>query len=326
MNIGTALVAGLLLTPLAAAGNHAPASSVIAFTAWQALAVDKLATMPDADAQVTAAALARLSPDGSKSIQLIDRALAIAPHAADIGLLDVAVCGMQSGCDVLNRETSQRRIDPGNGAAWMATLHDASARGDKTRVNAILANMAQAKRFDTYFTPLGRRFISALKRVSIPQDSQGDTPEARRQAQAMAMVAALAIPALQDVLHACKPDAPISADRRNACRGIAASMQRGDTMIANLVGLRLQEWTARDAADRAQALAQRRLLQWRMAQLNAISGTPALSPTSQMASTLKYDREIDGVDAMLANADKPLDPPADWQPPQPKGSHPPSSP
>ncbi|OOG37076.1 hypothetical protein [Rhodanobacter sp. C05] len=332
---GSILAAGLLAGSFALA-NTTPqrpgpqSDSTAAGTTWRIGAVKSLSALQDADALITAGALAQnLSGDAGKSLSLLDRATVIAPQAADIGLLDVIQCGTHPGCDALKREARVRSIDPHNGDVWMAELHDASTHADLARIDEALSNMARSTHFNFYFASLGRRFIAGLNRVPTLPDDPADragTPEARRQEQAMSMVAALAMPALQDLMHACQPGSTAGDARHKTCRDIATSMEHGDTMIANLVGLRLHEWTARDAGDRAEAVAQRRRLQWRMNQLSAIAGTPALPPTKEIATMLAHEREVDSIDAMLTDAGRPLDPPTGWQPPQPQGARPPSSP
>jgi hypothetical protein len=332
---GTTLAAGLLAgsfaiasTTLRQSGPQAHATAVAIM--WRMDAVESLSTLHDVDALVTAAALARSLPgDTGKSLDLLDRATTIAPQVVDIGLLDVTQCSTQPGCDALNREARVRGIDPLNGDVWMAALHDASTHADQTRIDEALSNMAHSTHFNFYFASLGRRFIAGLNRVSTPPSGSAehtDTPEAQRQKQAMSMVAAMAIPAFQDLVHACKPSSAANDARRKTCRDIATSMERGDSLIANMIGLRLHEWTACDAGDRAEAMAQRRRLQWRMNQLSAITGTSALSPTKEIATKLAHEREIDSIDAMLTDAVKPLDPPTDWQPLPAQGARTPSSP
>ncbi len=63
-----------------------------------------------------------------------------------------------------------------------------------------------------------------------------------------------------------------------------------------------------------------------MSQLGAITGTAALPPTKEVAAMLAHEREVDSIDTMLADAGKPLDPPADWHPPQSRSGRAPSSP
>ena len=332
---GTTLAIGVLTGSFAIASTMPRQTgpqpdATAAATAWRMGAIESLATQQDADALITAAALAQSLPgDPGKALGLLDRATAIAPQAADIGLLDVIRCSNQPGCDALKRETRVRGIDPHNADVWMAALHDASTHADQARIDEALSNMAHSTYFNVYFVSLGRRFIAGLNRVPTPPGDPADhagTPAAQRQIRAMSIVAALAMPALQDLMHACKPGSAAGDGRRKTCRDIASSMEHGDSMLANLIGLRLHEWTARDAGDLADAVAQRRRLQWRMNQLNAIAGTPALPPMKEIATMLAHEREVDGIDAMLAHAGRPLDPPADWQPPQPQGSRPPSSP
>ncbi len=78
--------------------------------------------------------------------------------------------------------------------------------------------------------------MAGLNRVPAPPGDPADqasTPEARRQMQAMSMVPALAIPALQDLVHACQPGSPASEGRRKTCRDIATSMEHGDAVACS---------------------------------------------------------------------------------------------
>ena len=83
-----------------------------------------------------------------------------------------------------------------------------------------------------------------------------------------------------------------------------------------MIGLRLQEWTARDAADRNVAMDQRRRLQWKLRQLSNVSVTGAIPPTNQIDIMLGHQNEVDGIDAVLRATGQALEPPAEWQPPQ----------
>lgn len=298
------------------ASETAPAVTTAAVhRAWLKNAVARLSAMPDTDALVTAGALAHALPDGqARSLELLDRAVASAPQATDIGLLDIGACNGNAGCDALKREARLRRADPRNGSLWMVALHDASKRADRPRIDTVLSRMAQSDRFDLHFMSLGQRFLVALKRVPPPPATPTASADVLRQLQALSMVAAFAMPRMQDLVAACKPGHPASDARRKTCRAIAGSLRRSDSLIANMIGLRLQEWNARDAADRDDALAQRRRLQWKMQQLRNVSGTPGMPPASQVGIMLAHENEVDGVDAMLRAAGRPLDPPSHWQP------------
>ncbi|WP_266157884.1 hypothetical protein [Dyella silvatica] len=315
----------MLASPAIAAEDpplgETPAGTETAQMKWQASAIDQLAAMPDADALLTAAALAATTPSqASRAMTLLDRASAMAPQAADIGLLGIQLCSMQADCAALPRETRLRQLDPHNGIAWMTALHDASGRADAARIDDMLNHMTHATRFDIYFVALTRRFNTALDRVPrSPDEASADdhrADETGHYAQAMNMAMSLVMPAFQDLVRACKPGSPAANARRETCRQIVPSLEQGDSLIANLIGLRIHEWTASDANDLATEEAQYRRLSWQMKQQLDIATSPAISPAKRMAIVLAYEREMDRMAALLTAAGKPLDPPAHWQPQQ----------
>lgn len=289
-----------------------------AHAAWMDEGVTTLSAMPDTDALVTAGVLAGQLPNAqARSLDLLDRAVASAPQATDIGLLDITACAAQPGCDALKREARMRHIAPHNGMFWIVALHDASTRADQARIDAVLARMAQSTSFDMHFTSMGRRLLAGLKRMPPAPDMRGTPHDVARLVQAGNLVTAFAMPPMQDLVEACKPVAPTSAVRRKACRAIATSLRHGDSLVTNMIGLRLQEWTAANDADRNDAIAQRRLLQWKMHQLRAVNMHSAMPPARQARLMLAHENEAEGFDAVLHAAGYPLDPPANWQPQQP---------
>jgi hypothetical protein len=301
----------------AMAGEKSAAVTAAGQKAWLGDAVASLSAMHDTDALLTAGVLARQLPDGrARSIELLDRAVASAPKAVDIGLLDVTVCNGQAGCDGLKRETRIRRVDPRNGNLWMVALQDASTRANQAEVDNVLVRMAQSTSFDLHFISLARRFLDALKRIPPPPGTAA-SGDSLRQVQAMSLVMAFVLPPMQHLVEACKPGDSVHEARRKTCRAIADPLRRSDSLIANMIGLRLQELSAGDTADRQEALALRRRLLWKMRQLNELSGKADMPPASQIGIMLAHENEIDGIDALLRTSGFPLDPPANWQPPQP---------
>lgn len=315
-----AVLSCLLLAVSCGAGAsqavRADTAATSAHEAWVKGAVTSLSAMPDMDAMVTAGVLAGMLPNGkARPLDLLDRAAASAPQATDIGLLDITACKAQPSCDALKREVRMRRIVPRNGNFWIVALHDASKRADQPRIDTVLARMAQSTSFDMHFISMGRRLLVGLKRIP-PAPGMGDTPvDVARLVQARNLVLAFATPPMQDLVEACKPVTPTNDARRKNCRAIATSLRHSDSLITNMIGLRLQEWTAANAADQNDALAQRRLLQWKMSQLSAAELNSAMPPARQARIMLAHDNEVTGIDAVLRATHHPLDPPADWQPP-----------
>ena len=277
--------------------------------------------MPDTDALFTAGVLAERLPDGrARALDLFDRAVASAPQAVDIGLLDIIACTKQPGWDALKRETRMRGVDPRNGNFWMVALRNATKRVDQPRIDTALAGMAQTSSFDLYFLPMGLRLVATLKRIPTAPDVDGlpaDMPsDVARLLQARSLIIGFAMPSMQDLVEACKPGTPAGDARRTNCRAIADSLRHSDMTITKMIGLRLQEWSARDAADRNNAIATRRLLQWKMIELG--DETYSSMPRAEQTRTiLAHENEVEGIDAVLRATGRPLVPPAGWQPLQP---------
>ncbi len=316
------LLAGLLAaafargaTPLAPANASSTRSAEQA--AWRTNAIEKLAASKHADALVTAAALASLDPGNTaQALSLVKRAVHAKPGAADIGLFAISLCDRAPHCDVLRQEADLRAIDPGNGAGWMAALQHASNSKDSAGVDQALTQIAHASCFDLDFVPLERRFVSGLAEVPAPfaVDTDNSTPEAQRRAWAISMTSALAMPAFQNLLQACKHDSASKPGLRSQCRLIATRLVDGDRVVTQMVGLRLQEWTASHAQDRQAALTEQRRMKWRTWQLGDIAAQHLLSTSEQTAILMAHASESDGIAAVLAAAHRPLDPPASWKP------------
>lgn len=288
---------------------------------WQRTAMHRLSAMPDPDAKITAAALAQTFPTEEPQVMpLMDRAVAMAPTAADVALLDVTLCAETPGCDAVSREAQLRHVETGNGAFWMMALHQATLQNDEIGTADAIRQLAHSSRFDLHMASLGKRLRAALERFPPParDNAADDSPQLAAPITAMAVVQALAIPAFQDVTLACKPgtEQPTLAERKQQCRRIAESMKKGDSMIANLVGLRLQEWNARDAADKADALKQRRISGWRLARFSKLTLSGGLPPGENAGSIWNNDREADAIVALLKKSGQPLNPPDDWRAPR----------
>lgn len=296
------------------------AAAQAADTGWQQRAILALAASPGPDAKVTAAALSsRVAAERGRTLPLAERALSLAPDGSDLALYAVTACGLVPDCDAPGRETALRPLEPDNAAFHMAALHEASVRGDAAGVEATLGRMAKTSRFDVHLASLTRRFEAALRGLSLPRDPAADTMARER---ALGLWASYPLPPLQDLAKACRPDSGETKARRGSCRRIADALQHGDTMIANLIGLRLQAWNARDDADRAAAESHWRTASWRQHQMTQLGGDPAQAAKRQFDALLAHDRESAAVAAMLEAAGQSLEPPAGWQPVRPAGATP----
>ncbi|HEV7123492.1 MAG TPA: hypothetical protein VGN24_08705 [Rhodanobacter sp.] len=294
---------------------HADAAAT-AYASWLKDAVASLSAKADTDALLTAGVLARGLPHGGpRSLDLLDKAAASAPQAADIGWLDISACTAQPGCNALKREASMRRVDPRNGIFWIAALRDAWKHADRPRIDAVLARMAQSTGFELHSFAMQQRMLVALERVPPRPHADGALdrkPDVARLVQARLLVLRAAMPPMQDLVEACKPGRTAGGARRKNCRDIARALGHSDLAITKLIGFRLQEWNARDIADRNNAVANRRRLQWKMSQLGDLAAS-SMSPITRDSTILAYENEVDGIDAALRANGRRLDPPAGWR-------------
>jgi hypothetical protein len=149
---------GVALGAFAAAHAATPPAATSHGDAWQRSALRTLAAMPDADAKIAAAALVQQFPDEkTRTMPLMDRAVTLAPTAADIALLDINLCSATPGCPAAEREAKLRSVAPDNGAFWMMALHQATVRGDKAGTASVIRRLALAHHFDLHHASLGKR-------------------------------------------------------------------------------------------------------------------------------------------------------------------------
>ena len=204
------------MTPIRA--HRSPRLSAPAFTAALACALlgacstspKRVAQKWDRDSQHLATLLrARTDPDSLAAASLLllskhpvdAQALmaraAATPDRADLLWLQISVCGQTPGCEPIALEERLRRLDPDNGAGWIGALHRTSTLHDETGIDAALSAMGRTSRFDVYWTSLVARLSPA-----VAASGQMRLPSAIP--LVIGQLAAVAIPAYQDSVNACK--------------------------------------------------------------------------------------------------------------------------
>ncbi len=146
-------------------------------------------------------------------------------------------------------------------------------------------------------------------------------PEEAAAVAAAGIMAAVAMPALQPLVAACRDDALDAAPTRRAdCRHVArVAAETSDTSIGTSIGIALLEATASTPAELADARERRRRHDWRMLEWGRIAGGQPDGGAAQFVRLLRdpaVRSEQDLVERLLAEAGVPLDPPARWQPPR----------
>jgi len=138
---------------------------------------------------------------------------------------------------------------------------------------------------------------------------------------AAAILAAVAAPALQPLIDACRGDALDAAPTRRAdCRHVArVAADTADTSIGTSIGVALMQATAATPGEQADARERRRRLDWQMLEWGRIAGSQPDGGAAQFVRLLQdpaVRSERDLVERVLAEARVPAEPPAGWQAPR----------
>ena len=244
------------------------------YQTWRMQTVRILSTRVDADSLATAAALkfsgraARLKPTVSipdaaiSALDLIARASELAPQSAGIAWLHLQLCAQTPACDIRDVATVMRWVDADNGAAWMPTLAAAQRDRDTEEVDRVLADMAQGSRFDLYANEIVVLMFDALKSSRHELPAGYAASDWARFVEVSGIAGAEIIPSFAPLQDACRE----SAARRDACLKLAKTMQRSDTVAAQMAGFGIERRLLPPDSKEAKGVAQtRRLLEWRVA-------------------------------------------------------------
>jgi hypothetical protein len=274
----TILVLGFAMTHAAAGFSTAAPTATAArktdkYQVWRTDAVRALSSRADANSLATAAALSYTSgypvpatasmATASSALLLIARASDIAPQDAAIGWLHLQLCTATSNCDTRDIATVLRWIDPDNSAAWMAQLATARKDKDTVEVDRLLSDMARGTRFDLYYNQLIVLMFDALSaaRRDIPGSVASSAPATL--AALSALVSSEITPRFSPLIDACRESAA-ATERREDCIKLAKIMQRGDTILVQMVGFGIEKRFVAPDSKEGKSLAERsHLLEWR---------------------------------------------------------------
>jgi hypothetical protein len=261
------LHAGAALPSAAPSVN--PKSEAYKFQVWRSDAVAALAARPDADSLATAAAFGFTNSYAAPSaapaaLQLIARASELAPQNAAIGWLHLQLCAAAPGCDSREVAIVLRWVDPDNGAAWLSQLSTAHKDKDTIEVDRVLADMARGTRFDLYYNQLMVLMFDALSGVRRELPGGAVASDTAKLTALAGVANAEIIPAFSPLIDSCRESTALS-ERREDCLKLAKIMQRGDTVIVQMVGFSIEKRLVPPDSKEAKSLAERRrLLEWRV--------------------------------------------------------------
>ena len=296
-----------------------PKSEAYRFQVWRNEAVRVLAARPDANSLATAAALSFTNSYAQPSaataaLQLIARAGDLAPDSGALGWLHLQLCAASAGCDSRDAAMVLRWVDPDNGAAWMSQLSTAHRDQDPVEIDRVLADMARGTRFDLYYNQLMVLMFDALSAVRRELPG-GLVASDKAKLSALAGIAnAEVVPAFSPLIDACRESAPLG-ERRADCLKLAKIMQRGDTVVVQLVGFSIEKRLVPPDSREAKSLAERkRLLEYRAAAVSRLDSsilpwTQTARARARLAEMRLRPREEDVCIALLRDHKMALEPP-----------------
>jgi hypothetical protein len=262
-------------TPGATTPRPGSQAAAAKYQAWKTAAAATLSTRADANSLATAAALRYVGPAyGAKTVspnlkqsalELAARASELAPQNASIGWLHLQLCSGTPTCDIRDVATVMRWVDADNGAAWLQTLTTAQRERDTTEVDRILADMAQGVRFDFYWNRIVVLMVDALYAARDQLPSGFAASDSARLTTVNGIASGEVIPPFTALVEACR-ESSAAAERREPCLKLSKTMQRGDTIAAQLVGFSIERHLLAPDSKEARAIAERRhVLEWRVA-------------------------------------------------------------
>jgi hypothetical protein len=269
-------------------------------------AVALLTKAPDADS-LAAAALLNLEGRPERAWPLIERAVAKAPERPDLVWLQIEICQATQHCDSAPLEERLRILDSANGFGWMGALTRASAAKEDAASLAALAAIGRSERFDIYWTSLNARLALAAirtKKLSFLEAQQ----------TVVGGLVSRILPAYGVLTAACKSDRLSEAAVLAACRGVANSLQHGDTYLTEMIGVQIAQSSWPENAPEWQAAArERKVYEYASSRWAKVSGGLAESSMAERYLLLcaQYRREQEVWRAQLIEAGERPDPPAE---------------
>jgi hypothetical protein len=196
-------------------------------------AVAVLSKAADADS-LAAAALLNLEGHPDHAWPLIERAVAKAPARTDLVWLQIQICQVTAHCEPAPIENRLRVLDNGNGFGWMGQLTRAIAAKDEAASLAALTALGHTEHFDIYWTTLNARLALAAirtKKLSFPEAQQ----------TVVGGLVSRVLPTYGVLAGACKGERLRDNAVRAACRGVANSLEHGDTYLTEMIGVQIAE-------------------------------------------------------------------------------------
>lgn len=270
--------------------------------------IEALTKQTDADALAAAALLSYVS-QREQSLRWIAQASLVAPKRADLLWLHIQFCQADDSCNPEPLENRLKSLDPKNGAGWLGALARAGKRKDETAQLTALAAIAGTERVDIYWTTLIARLTHAVASTHMLPPIDAEVP-------VIGVLAAMPIPAYTAMTVACRGERLTRDGALEACRGVAVSLMKGDTVIAEGIGTTIAKLAWPENSPKwLEASEARRVLDYR------VRFTEAVFPFAEHAGDYlaffeQHHREQDVFGAALIAGGKNPDPPPQDQSPE----------
>jgi len=205
-----------------------------------------------------------------RALPLVKMAYDKAPDRPDIAWLYSQLCARTANCQPESSEARLRRLDPDNAAAWLGALNRAQRNRDIAAENEIIDAMSRSARFDIYWNPLISQTAVVIGAQTAAQFGP-TTPDLVSGSlnDSIGWMSAVALPAFAPLSDYCSVERAANPAVAQRCRALADVLLRGDTYIAEGVGLGIQQ----------------RL---------AAPGTPQAAQVSAQIERARYQRETAG--------------------------------
>jgi hypothetical protein len=277
--------------------------------------VNALVAQPSPDHLATAALFARFatdSPNAGTSLQLIERADAMAPARPELVWLHLSIC-RQTNCDAATAlESRLKSLDPDNEWAWEPDLSRAIADGSQPSITEAAARMGARSRLTFYWNALA---VMAFDALGVGDPALNAIEKGTTVA---GLLAGMTIPPLQALTKPCRLEQLDQPGRRQACETLMARMERSNEFITQSLALHIQQrWWAAGTPQRAQLNAQQRRLDYLMTRANRLRLFRLdHDMRTRIDASRTYEREEDVALALMKSFGEPPEPPAGWHDPR----------
>jgi len=175
--------------------------------------------------------------DSAQALAMAQLAVQRSAENADALWILLQICSGSPGCQPEPLETQLRKLDPTNGLAWLGPLNRAVQQNDQTAADQIMEVIARTPRLELGWNGLVAKLATALADRTRSTTPANKMPLAEGLNEAVGLLSRLALPAFQPLSDNCT--ARRLGDRLVAARCLLVSsvLQRGDTYIAESMGL-----------------------------------------------------------------------------------------